>query len=625
MGRKSRSKSETRERPATIGTSPVAPGAWSSHDFWMIGALIAITILVYGQVASHQFLNYDDGQFIYENAAVRDGLKSASVTWAITSASIGWYPLTWLSHELDVQLWGLDPSGHLLTQVFLHLANTILLFLALRRMTNARIRSGFAAALFAIHPMHVESVAWASERKDTLSTLFAILALYVYADRNDTARKKVIIMILLAASLMAKQMYVTLPFLFMVLDWWPLQRGLRIAEKVPLVGLSVIASAAALLGQRNLKAFQSVQVLSISARFANAIDGYVRYVAKLFFPVDLAVPYPMTEVPGVHIVLGLAVLTGMTAGAWSLRRRAPYLLTGWLWFLGTLVPVIGIIQIGPQSIADRYTYFAYIGLFIALVWAISELLPWRTAMTIGVLAVTFNAGVAWHQVRYWKNSESLFQHVLEVTGPNPVAEYSLGQALQLNAPERALPHLQRSIDLVRESRRTHPAAAEPEWYAQSYVAMATAKLMQARLAAANAGPLIDSAESDLHQALMIDPHAAHAENNLKVAAVMRQQLIPAAEGFASFMQRGGVLANQKRFEDAVEQFRKATAIAPVNVKARIYLAIALVKTGKNADAVSELREAEKLDPNEANRILTSTLQLPESETNLSEYIARISS
>lgn len=523
MGRKSRAKQE-RSTVEQGRAASATPSSWSRKEWLTIGTLIVLTFLVFGQVAGHSFLNYDDGQVIYENDAVKSGLNATSIGWAFTSASIGWYPLTWISHELDVELWGLRPAGHLSMQMLLHATNAIVLFLALRRMTGAVIRSGFVAALFAVHPMHVESVAWASERKDTLSTLFVLLALYVYAGAK---RRPVAVALLLAASLMAKQMYVTLPFLFIVLDWWPLKRGWRIAEKIPLIALSIGASLIALIGQKNLKALQSVAALPVSARLANALDGYMRYLVKLFWPFDLAVPYPMVAVPSTDVLVAAILLIMTTAAAWFVRDRAPYFLTGWLWYLGVLVPVIGIIQIGPQSIADRYTYFAYIGLFLALVWGIADLMPAKAAVAFGSTIVVALTAVAWKQTSYWKDSETLFLHSIAVTSANPLAEYSAGQTVQMTAPDRALPHLERSVALVRDSLRTHPNVPAPDWYAQAYVAMATAKMMKARVAPKpEVAPLLDSAEADLHQALTIDPQAAHAENNLKVAALMRRQLLP---------------------------------------------------------------------------------------------------
>jgi len=618
MGKKSREKGARASRPQP---SSVPLGGLNTQDYWIIAILLALSILVFAQIAGHSFLNYDDGQFIYENEYVKSGLNATSIGWALTSASIGWYPLTWLSHELDVTLWGLKPSGHLLMQLVLHAANAIVLFLALRRMTGSTIRSGFVAALFAVHPMHVESVAWASERKDTLSTLFAMLALYVYAGAK---RKPLVVALLLAASLMAKQMYVTLPFLLIVLDWWPLRRGWRIADKVPLIALAIIASFVALIGQRNLKALQSVAALPVSTRIANALDGYLRYLGKLVWPSRMAVPYPMIAVPSGEVFAAAIILMAITAAAWFLRNRAPYVLTGWLWYLGVLVPVIGIIQIGPQSIADRYTYFSYIGLFIAIVWGIAELLPARAAIATGGVAVVLLAGIAWNQTRYWKDSETLFLHAIEVTPPNPLAEYSIGQALQMTAPDRALPHLQRSIELVQEALRTHPNTPAPEWYAQSYVAMATAKMMQARVAPKpQVAPLLDGAERDLHDALKIDPNAAHAENNLKVAALMRQQLLPRTTDADTFLANGTALSRQHRFGEAVAEFRKAVDAAPQSVEARVYLGLGLVQAKRNGEAITVLQEAAKVDAKQANDLVTRALQLPPNDANLATLIRSI--
>src|SRR5581483_6860128 len=417
MGKKSKSK-----QTQTALAPQSAPLAIHKRDsLWIIAVLVLLTIAIYGQVATHSFTNYDDGQFIYENPAVTSGLTGSSIAWAFTSASIGWYPLTWLSHELDVELWGLNPRGHLLTQALLHAANASLLFLALRRMTGQTMRSAFVAALFAVHPMHVESVAWASERKDTLSTFFVLLALYHYAAIERSTRRHFLVMLCFAASLMSKQMYVTLPFLLIVLDWWPLKRPFRIAGKLPMLALSIGAAAIAIIGQKNLQAIQSVSALPISARIANAIDGYVRYVGKMFVPIHLAVPYPLVPVPAGELIGGTVLLLAVSAAAWYARKIAPWFLTGWLWFLGTLVPVIGIIQIGPQSIADRYTYFSYIGLFIAVVWTAAEILPERAAIATGSAVILACTGAAWQQTRHWKSSEELFTHVLSVTPANPVA------------------------------------------------------------------------------------------------------------------------------------------------------------------------------------------------------------
>jgi tetratricopeptide (TPR) repeat protein len=624
MGRKSRIK----RAPEVAADTPAPPPrpTLTTLDWWIVGTLLVLNLVVYGQVASHAFLNYDDGQFIYENAAVRDGLTLHTIAWALTSASVGWYPLTWLSHMLDVTLWGLKPGGHLLTQLLLHAASSVILFLALRRLTAATYLSAFVAALFAIHPAHVESVAWASERKDTLSTLFAMLVLYVYGSRTESLRKHLAVAVLFAASLMAKQMYVTLPFVLMLLDWWPLRRGIRIAEKVPLLALTVIASGIAVVGQKNLGALQSVHALPISVRIANALDGYVRYLGKLFWPLDLAVPYPMIPVPWTTALAAVLLIVAVTAAAWWLRDRAPYLLVGWLWYLGTLVPVIGIIQIGPQSIADRYTYFPYIGLFIAIVWGLASLIPQqRFAAYAGAVIIAILTVVAWHQTSYWKDSETLFIHAIEVTPPNSLAEYSLGQTLQMDAPDRAIPHFDRAIALAEEAGRTNPNAPPLEWYPQAFVGRATAQLVKARAAPpSDREKLISSAERDLHRALTVDPEAAHARNNLEVAQVMRREMLIDPETVAdvgALLEEGARLTQQGRYEEAVTRFQRAVDTDPNSVAPRIYLGLGLIQAQRQAEAVASLREAEKIDAARANDLLTRMLRVPLKPTNLRDFIA----
>jgi protein O-mannosyl-transferase len=488
---------------------------WDRRDVVIIALLAAITLAVFGQVVRHEFLNYDDGLFIYQNAYVMRGLTGPSIDWAITSASLGWYPPTWLSHMLDVELWGTRAGAHLLMNMLIHLISALLLYRALRHMTSAAWPSAIVAALFAIHPMHVESVAWASERKDTLSTLFAMLTLLVFA---VAPQRRIILAITFALSLMAKQMYVTLPFVLLLLDYWPLQRRPRFKEKVPLFVLSAIGCVVAVVGQRNLHAVQSAEILPLATRVANALVAYVRYLGKLFVPIDLAVLYPMQTISATQAIAAALLLAAITIVAIRLRTAAPYLLVGWLWFVGTLIPVIGIVQIGTQAIADRYTYFPYVGLFIAIVWGLRSLLPERILMAGASIAIVLLAVVSFRQVGYWKNTETLFRHTLRVTPPNALAEYSLGQALQLTQPDRAIFHLRRSIELRHQDRLT-----PPEVEAQAYVGLGTSLLMKARPlpAGSQRDAIIDEAVAQYDRALAIDPNAEHAKNNIAVANQMR--------------------------------------------------------------------------------------------------------
>ncbi|HKO56782.1 MAG TPA: hypothetical protein VJ276_12980 [Thermoanaerobaculia bacterium] len=613
----------------------------------LIALLVILPILVFGQVAGHKFLNYDDAQFVTANEYVRGGLSAEGFGWAIASASIGYYPLTWLSHMLDVELFGLNAGAHLLSALLLHILSTLALFFALRQLTGATVRSAFVAALFAIHPMHVESVAWVSERKDTLSTLFGMLALLAYAYRRE---KRWLVAAALAASLLSKQMLITLPFLLLVLDWWPLRRlnTAAVKEKIPLFVLCVVGAIVAVIGQRNLNAVQTAEALPLGDRLANAVVAYAKYLGKLVWPTDMAAIYPMTTVSASATLGALAILVGISAAAWMLRKRAPYLLAGWLWYLGTLVPVIGIVQIGAQSMADRYTYFPYIGLFIGVVWGLHDLARPLTRLRhplpagrgegvvayAGAVIVALLAIIAWRQTSRWESTETLFEHTLAVTGPNPVAEYSLGQELQVSDPDRAIPHLRRVIELADAALRANPLAPRPESYTQAHVAIGTALLTKARDAKTPAErlALITAARTEYETALRLDPNAPHAARNIEIADQMKAQLAPAAAAapvtdkkkqLDAFLDAGTAESQQGHREHAIEQFRKAVALAPESVEAHIYLALGLGQAQQNAEAVRELREAKRLDASAANTFVTKAMRIEAAADNIDRLIASL--
>jgi protein O-mannosyl-transferase len=632
MGRKAREKHSRIAAEPLVATvsdaAPRPPDEWDKREWTIVALLVAVTFAVFGQVVSHAFLNFDDGQFITENRHVLNG----DVMWALTSAEIGWYPLTWLSHMLDVAVWGLRAGMHLLTGVFLHAISAVLLFLALRRLTRAAWPSAFVAALFAIHPMHVESVAWASERKDTLSTLLAMLALWLFA---RAPRRMLGVSIALALSLMAKQMYVTLPFVFLLLDFWPGERihtlddlRRRAVEKWPLFALTVIGSAAAFVGQSNLKAVQSMASVPMAGRVANALTAYLTYLGKLFVPIDMALPYPFTSVSLGEAVLPLVVLVAITIAVVAARRTAPYLVTGWLWFLGTLVPVIGLVTIGHGSMADRFTYFSYIGLFIAIAFGAADLarrlrIPDTALAAAGAIAVAAFAIVAMNQTRYWKDSETLFTHALAVTRDNVTAEYNLGQALQATKPDDAISHLRQAISLMQPLLQAEGATA-PDWYPQAYVGIGTAMLMKARpmpqSPARNA--LIRGAITDFRQALTIDPNAAHARNNIAIATQMMPHTLAAAlqADYDDYLNEGTAFSQQGRYDDAVIEYRHAVDISPQSVEARIYLGLGLVQANKKTEGVAELRAAKAIDATQANELLTKALHLTPDAGNLDGFI-----
>jgi tetratricopeptide (TPR) repeat protein len=630
MGRKARQKQiRTAAEPvvaAAVLDAPPAP-QWGARDWTIIALLIAITFVVFGQVTTHAFINFDDGQFVYENQHV----LNRDVAWALTSADIGWYPLTWLSHMLDVGIWGQRAGMHLLTSVFLHALSTLLLFLGMRQLTRAPWPSAFIAALFAIHPMHVESVAWVSERKDTLSTVFAMLALWLYA---RAPRRMLGVSIAMALSLMAKQMYITLPFVFLLLDVWPLNRlrtfddlRQRAVEKWPLFVLTIAGAAAAVTGQRSLNAVQ--MSLPIGDRVTNALLAYATYLGKLFVPIDMALPYPLVRVSFGAAILPLLLLAVITIAVYAARRTAPYLAVGWLWFLGTLVPVIGIVAIGTQSMADRYTYFSYIGLFVALTFGAIDLatrfrIPSPALAAIAVVAVVAYAAVAVRQLRYWQDSETLFVHTLDVTSDNAVAEYLLGQTLQATKPDEAMPHLQRAIDLTLPALQVQGAKA-PDWFPQAYVGMGTALVMKARTMRDSPvrTALIRGAITNNRYALTIDPETPHAKNNIAVATQMLPHN-PRQDDYDRYLDGGTKLSQDGRYDDAVSQYRLAAELFPQSVEVHIYLGLGLLQANKRPEGVAELRTAQKISPTDANDFLTSALRMPNNPRNLDTFIAQAS-
>lgn len=622
-----------RTRRAAVPANAPTQAPYAISTPVILAALTLLNLLVYLQVLTHDFVHLDDGQFVLENQWVRQGLTGATVRWALTSFSLGYYPLTWLSHALDVQVWGLNAGAHLATSLLLHIISTALLYVALARLTCRVWPSAVVAALFAVHPMHVESVAWVSERKDTLSTVFVMLALYLYSSREGWRRIGATALAL-TASLLSKQMYVTFPFLLMLLDFWPLRRlnWRAVVEKVPLILLSFTASAIAIVGQKQLNAVQSTDALPMSERIANALLAYVTYIGKLFWPQGMAPMYPLTTVPVGTAMGALALLAGITIAAWLWRVRAPWLMVGWCWFLGTLVPVIGIVQIGPQALADRYTYFSYIGLFIAIVWSVDEVarlaqVSPRTIAAVAATVVLAFTATAFHQTRYWRDTDALFTHTLEVAPRNPIAEYSVGEYYQLSDPARALPHLQRFVALTDDALRANPAAPRPALYAEGHVAIGNAYMVQGN-AAADVNTkleLMRRSAASYRAALAANPDHGPAKRNLALAeSVLGSAGGEGAEKQAdALIDAGFALLQKGDFEGAAAQFLQAKTIDPQSVEPRVYLAVAMIRAGRNKDAIAELREAQRLDPARANRYVTGILRLPQDDQNVEKLIAQL--
>jgi tetratricopeptide (TPR) repeat protein len=405
----------------------------------LLGAALALlTLAAYLPALHNGFVNLDDGFYVTGNPQVQKGITRASAAWALTAnVANNWHPLTLLSHQLDCQLFGLDPAGHHATSLLLHLANTLLLFAVLRGMTGALWRSAAVAALFAVHPAHVESVAWVAERKDVLSALFWILAMAAWTGyaRRPSPGRYLLAALMMILGLMAKPMVVTLPFALLLLDVWPLERhglGWRrlIAEKLPLLALSAAASLVTLRYQRTSLA--PLDLVPWSLRLANAAVSYAAYLGKLLLPRNLAVFYPIPlAIPAWQVAAATVLLAALTALAVWKARRAPWLLVGWLWFLGTLVPVIGLVQVGRQAMADRYTYIPSIGLFVAIVWGIAALARERRAILsmAAAAAILALAAGTWMQAGYWRDSVALYRHALAVTRGNYVAHVGLAKAL----------------------------------------------------------------------------------------------------------------------------------------------------------------------------------------------------
>ncbi len=550
-------------------------------------ALAAVVLASLWPVLGHDFItSYDDERYVTGNPHVLRGLTLDGIRWAWTTThAANWHPLTWMSHMLDVQLYGLSPAGHHLTSLLLHVANTLLLFLALRLATGATLRSGIAAALFGVHPLHVESVAWVAERKDVLSALFWMLALvaYVRYARAPSARRYVPVAAALGLGLCAKPMLVTLPLVLLLLDLWPLGRlaGVgpralrpRIREKVPLLALSAASSAITLVAQSSGEAVAALERLPLTERLANSVVSYAAYLRKTVWPLDLAVFYPHPrgahrpwEVAGAALLLVLATIL-----AARVRRKRPYVLVGWLWYLGTLVPVIGWIQVGDQAMADRYTYLPLVGIFVIAAWGVADLAaavgaswlrrgpprtlaaadsPWILLPSgVAILALAACARV---QAGTWRDSVSLFEHALEKTRDNPVAHSNLGHARR-GAIERAERH-------YREALRLEPGHPE------SHNGLGLLLHETGRL---------EQAVAHYESALRSRPGYPEAHNNL-----------------------GRAFQEMGRLEQAVAHYESALRLRPGYVEARNNLGVALLGSGRAAEAIPHLEEAVRLDPADA--------------------------
>ena len=647
-------------------------------------SLILLTAFAFEPVRHNDFVNYDDNIYVTENRNVTVGLTADSIVWAFTTSDVAnWHPLTWLSHQLDCQLFGLNPFWHHMTSLVFHIANTLLLFCVFNRMTKALWASAFVASAFALHPLHVESVAWIAERKDVLSMFFWMLtmAAYLRYAEKPKAGRYLLVAAALCLGLMAKPMLVTLPFVLLLLDYWPLGRfrhqslvesesspyksatalGL-IIEKIPLLIIVIISCAVTYLAQQGGGAIRLSETFPLKLRIANAFVSYISYIAKMFYPVSLAVLYPHSEgsLQLWQSVASLALLVVISVLIILAARRRGFLLVGWFWYLGTLIPVIGFVQVGVQAIADRYTYVPLVGIFIMLAWSFAGLvrklsLPKLViALPTGLLIIAMLICTR-IQLRYWKDSFTLFKHTLDVTENNYVMHLNFGGALfQKGRFDEAIDHFKQALKInpgfadahrdigfvFLKQQKTDQAITAFEQALQmkenwgevyNYLGLAYAQNGQFETAiekynhALKLEPDYAEAMKNLgiaHQrlgqtqqavenwqkALGLEPYNPDANYNMGLFMVSVGDYEKAAAYFAAVIDEkpdwaearynlGAAYYQQGKFEPAIENFSEALRLKPDYPNAHRNLALVLAKTGRYKEAVSHLKTVLAAEPN----------------------------
>ena len=622
--------------------------ARSRFAAWLVAVSLAlVTTALYWPTTGHDFVNFEDSRYVYQNAHVRSGLNWQNIQWAFSNLDVGlWHPLTWVSHMLDCQWFGLRPGRHHLTSLLLHAANSVLVFVVLRRMTGARWRSALVAAFFALHPLHVESVAWAAERKDVLSTFFFMLTLWAYAryaegrrpkaeenpnselrspepeagvlwsvvsDRWSVVRglRSVFYLLALASfacGLMSKPMVVSLPLVLLLLDYWPLKRlepaafvsrpslaARLLLEKLPFVLPALITGLITLHGGNRHGALPSIAECPIPDRIANATLSYARYLMQVFWPGDLAVFYPLPATFSVWSVTGAALLLlGISVTAFCMARWWPYVVVGWLWYLATLLPVIGLIQLAGYSHADRYTYVPLIGVFVLLAWGAHDLTK-RWPCGVMALSVAASAAIVLcpvltrQQLRHWKDSEALFRHALEVTENNYLAHNNLGDVLDKKG------RTGEAIALFQQAINLQPG------YAPAHNNLGAALYKKGQ---------VDEAISHFQEAIRLKPDDAEALNNLGIARYKQGQVEEAISHYREAIRLkpdhasahnnlGTVLEKQGQTDEAISQYREAIRLKRDHADAHNNLGNALAKKGQMEEAISQYQEAVRLKPDTA--------------------------
>jgi len=606
-----RAKREAKKQSARRPSPEVGAPRKSSPAIYVWCLVLALaTFAVYYPAIFHPFINYDDYDYVTQNPSVQAGLSADTIAWAFTTTeAANWFPLTWLSHAFDCQIFGLNPHGHHLTGVLLHIANVVLLFLILQWATRATGMSAMVAALFALHPFNVESVAWVAERKNVLSMLFFLLTLAAYGRyaRRPGLGRYLVVAGAFALGLLAKPMLVTLPFVLLLLDYWPLARiegwtepsatfptvqaswSRLLLEKLPLLALSAASSAITAIAQSGGGAVQSIDFMPWKMRLENAIYSYAKYVVKVFWPVNMAVvyPHPLNKLTFLQVALSAVFLLCVTGLLWHWRKRCPYAITGWLWFLGTLVPVIGIVQVGDQGMADRYMYIPVIGIFVLLVWGFHQ---WAAAQSwftrawaspglkvFAVAVLVLLVMLTVRQISYWSSSYDLWTHALQITQDNFVAHDHLGglliehgqtdeanrhfEAAQRAAPWDAISHLglgaaAQDRGELQEAIRQYRAALRfksPELLALTYANLGVAYRQMGDYAAAR---------QNSEQALRTYP---------EIFRMMIQQTsdaLQSAPGASGYVRLGFLLEGAGQVQDAKSAFEHALQLDPSFAPAR---------------------------------------------------------
>ncbi len=582
----------------------------------IIMVLAAFVIAVYWQAVGFEFINFDDNIYVYENPFVTGGLNKEAVIWAFTKFySANWHPLTWMSHQLDVTLFGLNAGSHHATNIILHLINTVLAFTVFSKLTGSFWKSAIVAMLFAIHPSHVESVAWIAERKDVLSTMFWFLTMWAYlayAQTRIAGERSYIFyfvtIFLFGLGLMAKPMLVTLPFVLLLMDFWNLGRlkAIRdlphlIFEKIPFFVLAAASAYVTILAQRSAGAVESLEILPIGMRISNAIVAYAQYILTLIYPVNLSVWYPYQKsIPAVQIFGASVLLIVITLICISQINKRKYLLMGWLWFLGTLVPVIGLVQVGAQSHADRYTYVPFFGLFIMLVWSADDLLRRYRPFIVAAAVVFIFAltAICFRQVSFWKNNETLYRNAIANTRGNYLIMQNYCHTL----------FLQDRIDEAEVQCRDS-LAANPE-YAEAHNSLGIIQLKRQKFeegaqsfrTAIKYQPKFGMYRVNLAVALAALGEPSEAEENLRKAAETISYKVHTEIWIEAIASLAKAYALQGNSEKASENFYRVLSIAPERADIRNNFALTLYNFEKYDDAQKQIEMALGQNPNQAESL-----------------------